>query len=29
VRQKIHTASAGRWRNYQPFVGPLLRLVSR
>ncbi len=23
VRQKIHSASAGRWRNYQQFVGPL------
>ncbi|MGO9948848.1 MAG: tetratricopeptide repeat protein [Steroidobacteraceae bacterium] len=27
VRQKIHAASAGRWRNYEKFVGPLLRLV--
>jgi tetratricopeptide (TPR) repeat protein len=27
VRQKIHSASAGRWKNYQPFVGPLLRLA--
>jgi hypothetical protein len=23
VRQKIHSASAGRWRNYEQFVGPL------
>ncbi|HEX9474256.1 MAG TPA: sulfotransferase, partial [Steroidobacteraceae bacterium] len=23
VRQKIHAASAGRWRNYEKFVGPL------
>ena len=23
VRQKIHSGSAGRWRNYEPFVGPL------
>ncbi len=27
VRQKIHAASAGRWRNYQKFVAPLLRLI--
>jgi tetratricopeptide (TPR) repeat protein len=27
VRQKIHTASAGRWRNYEKFVAPLLRLI--
>ena len=27
VRQKIHAASAGRWRNYEKFVGPLLRLI--
>jgi tetratricopeptide (TPR) repeat protein len=27
VRQKIHTASAGRWRNYEKFVGPLLPLI--
>ena len=26
VRQKIHAASRGRWRNYQKFLGPLLRL---
>jgi tetratricopeptide (TPR) repeat protein len=26
VRQKITTASVERWRNYAPFVGPLLRL---
>jgi hypothetical protein len=23
VRQKIHGASAGRWRNYEKFIGPL------
>jgi len=27
VRQKIHSASAGRWRNYEKFMGPLRRLV--
>jgi tetratricopeptide (TPR) repeat protein len=27
VRQKIHAASAGRWRNYEKFVEPLMRLV--
>ena len=27
VRQKIHAASAGRWRNYAKFVGPLQRLI--
>jgi tetratricopeptide (TPR) repeat protein len=27
VRQKIHTASAGRWRNYEKFVAPLLHLI--
>ena len=26
VRQKISNASVERWRNYAPFVGPLLRL---
>ena len=28
VRQKISTSSAGRWHNYEPFIGPLRRLVS-
>jgi tetratricopeptide (TPR) repeat protein len=28
VRQKIHASSAGRWRNYEKFVGPLQRLMS-
>jgi hypothetical protein len=28
VRQKMHAASAGRWRNYADFVGPLLGLLS-
>jgi hypothetical protein len=27
VRQKIHAASAGRFRHYEKFLGPLLRLV--
>jgi tetratricopeptide (TPR) repeat protein len=27
VRQKISTSSVGRWRNYEPFVGPLRRLL--
>jgi tetratricopeptide (TPR) repeat protein len=27
VRQKIHTASAGRWRNYEKYVAPLRHLV--
>ncbi len=27
VRQKISTSSAGRWRNYEKYVGPLLPLV--
>jgi tetratricopeptide (TPR) repeat protein len=29
VRQKINAASAGRWRNYEKFVGPLMGLVER
>jgi hypothetical protein len=28
VRQKISTASAGRWRNYETYVGPLRHLVN-
>ena len=28
VRQKIHASSAGRWRNYEKFLGPLQRLMS-
>jgi tetratricopeptide (TPR) repeat protein len=28
VRQRIHSASAGRWRNYEKFVGPLQGLMS-
>jgi len=28
VRQKIHAASAGRWRNYEEYVGPLRQLVN-
>jgi tetratricopeptide (TPR) repeat protein len=28
VRQKIHASSAGRWRNYEKFVGPLRRLLT-
>ena len=27
VRQKIHSASSGRWRNYEKFLGPLQGLV--
>jgi tetratricopeptide (TPR) repeat protein len=27
VRQKIHASSAGRWRHYEPFVGPLMGLL--
>lgn len=27
VRQKIYSASVGRWRNYEKYVGPLLQLV--
>ena len=27
VRQKISTASVGRWRNYEKFLGPLLNLM--
>ncbi|MFI4890875.1 MAG: tetratricopeptide repeat protein [Steroidobacterales bacterium] len=27
VRQKIHSASAGRWRHYEKFIGPLRSLV--
>ncbi|SRR5579859_2269596 len=26
VRQKMYTESVGRWRNYEKFIGPLLRL---
>ena len=28
VRQKINTASAGRWRNYEKYVAPLRHLMS-
>jgi tetratricopeptide (TPR) repeat protein len=28
VRQKIHAASAGRWKNYEKFVGPLQGLMN-
>jgi hypothetical protein len=28
VRQKIHAASAGRWRNYEKYVGPLQQLLN-
>jgi hypothetical protein len=28
VRQKINAASAGRWRNYEKFVGPLQRVMN-
>ena len=26
VRQKIHASSVGRWKHYEQFLGPLLRL---
>lgn len=26
VRQKIYSSSVGRWKNYQKFIGPLLKL---
>ena len=28
VRQKMHAASAGRWRHYEQHLGPLLPLAS-
>ncbi len=28
VRQKIHAASAGRWKNYEKFLGPLQGLIA-
>jgi tetratricopeptide (TPR) repeat protein len=28
VRQKIHAASAGRWKNYEKFLGPLQHLIA-
>jgi tetratricopeptide (TPR) repeat protein len=28
VRQQVHHASVGRWRNYEKFIGPLLHLVA-
>jgi len=28
VRQKIHSGSAGRWKHYEQFVGPLLGLLN-
>jgi len=28
VRQKLHSASAGRWRHYERHLGPLLPLAS-
>jgi tetratricopeptide (TPR) repeat protein len=27
VRQKIHARSAGRWRNYEPWIGPLVEAL--
>jgi hypothetical protein len=27
VRQKISSASVGRWRHYQNFIGPLAKLA--
>lgn len=29
VRRPIHSRSAGRWRNYQPFMGPLFEAIER
>jgi hypothetical protein len=29
VRQPVHSGSVGRWRNYQPFIEPLLRAFER
>ena len=29
VKQKIHQTSAGRWRKYEPFLGPLRTLLER
>ncbi len=29
VRQPIHTRSVGRWRNYEPYLRPLLRACER
>ena len=29
VRQKLHSASTGRWKNYEKFLGPLQGLVNR
>lgn len=26
VRQKIYSSSVGRWKNYQKFIGPLLKM---
>jgi hypothetical protein len=26
VRQRVHSSSVGRWKNYREFVGPLERL---
>jgi tetratricopeptide (TPR) repeat protein len=28
VKQKIHSASVGRWKNYAPYLGPLRHLTS-
>ena len=28
VRQRMHRASIQRWKNYEPFIGPLLRLLA-
>jgi hypothetical protein len=27
VRQKIYKSSAGRWRNYEQYIGPLLETL--
>ena len=27
VRQKIYSSSVERWRNYEPYIGPLMKLL--
>ena len=29
VRQPIYRSSVGRWRNYEPYLGPLAELIPR
>ncbi len=28
VRQPVHSAAIGRWRRYEPFIGPLLEALA-